>query len=96
MVSAYRRLKLEPPNMEPICIDVKGHNNSRFLVLACYRSPRKYEPTDIFQSIYSAAESLFNIKNERLIIGDLNFNMYVNGNTEADFQLTEFCDRFVV
>lgn len=40
-VSAYRRLKLEPPNMESICIDVKGHNNSRFFVLACYRSPTK-------------------------------------------------------
>ncbi|KAL9959888.1 hypothetical protein ACROYT_G033260 [Oculina patagonica] len=40
------------------------------------------------------AESLFNIRNELLIIGDLNFNMYVDGNTEADSQLTEFCDCF--
>ena len=93
-VSTYRRLKLEPPNMESICIDVKGHNNSRFLVLACYRSPTKNKPADFLPSIYSAAESLFNIRNELLIIGDLNFNMYVNGNTEADSHLTEFCDCF--
>ena len=31
-VSAYRRTKLEPSDMESICIDVKGHNNSRFIV----------------------------------------------------------------
>lgn len=80
--------------MESICIDVKGHNNSRFLVLACYRSPTKNKPADFLPSIYSAAESLFNIRNELLIIGDLNFNMYVDGNTEADSHLTEFCDCF--
>lgn len=47
-------------------------------------------------SIYPAAKLLFNIRNELLTIGDLNFNMYVDGNTEADSQLTEFCDCFCV
>ena len=93
-VSAYRRLKLEPPNMESICIDMKGHNNSRFLVLVCYRSPTKNKPADFLPSIYSTAESLFNIRNELLIIGDLNFNMLVDGNTEPDPHLSEFCDCF--
>ena len=82
-VSAYRRLKLEP-----ICIDVKGRNNSRFLVLACHRSPTKNKPADFLPSIYPAAKTLFNIRNELLAIGDLNFKMYVDGNTEADSQLT--------
>ena len=46
-VSAYRRLKLEAPNMESMCIDVKSHNNLRFLVMACYRSPTKYKSANV-------------------------------------------------
>ena len=38
-LSAYRRLKLESSNIESICLDVKGSNNSRFIVCGCYRSP---------------------------------------------------------
>ena len=38
--------KLEPTHMEFIYIDVKGHNNSRFIVLARYRSPTKNKPID--------------------------------------------------
>ena len=93
-VSAYRRSNLEPSDMESICIDVKGHNNSRFIVLAFYRSPTINKPSDFLQSLYSAAESLYNIRNELLIIGDLNFNMLATGNSAPDPHLAEFCDRF--
>lgn len=93
-VSAYRRHKLEPTDMESICIDVKGHNNSRFIVLACYRSPSKNKPADFLPSLYTAAETLYNTRNELLIIGDLNFNMLDDGNSEPDPHLTDFCDRF--
>ena len=40
-VSAYRRSKLAPKDIESISIDVKGHNNTRFIILAYYRSPTK-------------------------------------------------------
>ena len=80
--------------MESMCIDVKGHKNSRFMVLACYRSPTKNKPIDFLPSLYSVAESLYNIRNELLIIGDLNFNMLAAGDSEPDPHLAEFCDRF--
>lgn len=57
-VSAYRRSKLEPSDMESICIDVKGHNNSRFIVLVCYRSPTINKPSDFLPSSYSTPETL--------------------------------------
>lgn len=93
-VSAYRGSKLEPTDMESICIDVKCHNNSRYIALACYRAPTENKPTDFLPSLYSAAESFYNIRNELLIIGDLNFNMPAAGNSEPDPHLAEFCDRF--
>ena len=91
LVYIRNRLKLEPADMESICIDVKGHNNSRFIVLACYRSPSKNKPADFLPSLYTAAETLYNARNELLIIGDLNFNMLADGNSEPDPHLTEFC-----
>ena len=54
-VSAYRRSKLEPTDMESICIYVKGHNNLRFIVPACYRSPTKNKLIDFLPLLYSAA-----------------------------------------
>ena len=80
--------------MESICIDGKGHNNSRFIVLACYRFPTKNKPIDFLPSLYSAAEYLYNIRNELLIISDLNFNMLAAGGSEPDPHLVEFWDRF--
>lgn len=94
-VSAYRRSKLKPTDMKSTCIDVKGYNHSRFVVLACYRSPTKnIKPIDFLPSLYSAAETLYNIRNELLTIGDLNFNMLAARNSEPDPHFAEFCDRF--
>ena len=93
-VPAYRGSRLEPAVMESICIDVKCHNNSRFIALACYRAQTKNKPIDFLPSLYSAAESFYNITNELLIVGDLNFNIPAAGNSEPDPHLAEFCDRF--
>lgn len=54
-----------------IYADVKGHNNSRFIFLAYYR----LFPSDFLSSLYSVAGTLCNIRNELLIIGDLNFKV---------------------
>ena len=40
-LSVYRGAKLEPRDVESICLDVKDINNSRFLVCGCYRWPGK-------------------------------------------------------
>ena len=80
--------------MESICIDGKGHNDSSLIVLACYRFPTKNKPIDFLPSLYSAAEYLFNIRNELLIISDLNFNMLAAGASEPDPHLVEFWDHF--
>ena len=93
-VPAYRGSRLEPTVMESTCIDVKCHNNSRFIALACYRAQTKNKPIDFLPSLYSAAESFYNITNELLIVGDLNFNMPAAGNSEPDPHFAEFCDRF--
>lgn len=76
--------------MESICIDGKGHNNSRFIVLACYRFPTKNKPIDFLPSLFPAAEYLYNIRYELLIISDLNFNMLAAETSEPDPHLVEF------
>ena len=76
--------------MESICIDGKGHNDSSLIVLECYRFPTKNKPIDFLPSLYSAAEYLYNIRNELLIISDLNFNMLAAGASEPDPHLVEF------
>ena len=50
-LSAYRRLKLESSDIESICSDVKGSNNSRFIVCACYRSPTKCKESDFLSGL---------------------------------------------
>ena len=93
-LSAYRRQKLEPSDIESIVIDLKGVNGSRFLIMVCYRSPNKNKPVDFLPSLYSAAENLLNTRNELLIIGDLNFDRLDSGSSVPDNHLSEFCDRF--
>ena len=45
-LSVYRRAKLEPADIETICLGVKDTNRSRFLVCACCRSPGKCKEVD--------------------------------------------------
>ena len=93
-VSAYRRRKLKPVDIEAVCIDVKGRGNTWFSLLACYRSPNKNKPTEFLSTLYSTTQNLYNHRNELLIIGDLNFNMLNNDSCSPDNRLSEYCDRF--
>ena len=62
-VSACRRRKLEPVDIEAVCIDVKGRGNTWFSLLACYRSPNKNKPTEFLSTLYSMTENLYNHRN---------------------------------
>ena len=71
----YRKRKLEPENVESICLEVKDSNNSRFLVCACSRSPGKCKETDFISSLTNAAEMMYRTRKELMLIGDFNMNM---------------------
>ena len=45
-LKAYRRRKLEPDQVESICLDVIDSRKSRFIICACYRSEKMSKPTD--------------------------------------------------
>ena len=74
-LSAYRRLKLESSDIESIRLDVKGSNNSRFIVCACYRSPTKNKESDFLASLSTATENMYNTRKVLLLLGDFNMDM---------------------
>ena len=51
---AIRRLKLEPEAVESICLDVMDSRKSRFIVCACYRSPKFCKVSDFISALTSA------------------------------------------
>ena len=57
-IPVYRKRKLEPDNVESICLDVKDSNNCHFLICACYRSPGKCQETDFIASFINATETM--------------------------------------
>ena len=75
-----------------IYADVKGHNNSRFIFLAYYR----LSPSDFLSSLYSVAGTLCNIRNELLIIGDLNFKVGGRGVEEVGVLVKPYCCLFIL
>ena len=74
-LSLYRRAKLEPRDVESICLDVKDVNNGHFLVCGCHRSPGKCSELEFMASISSAAELMYKTRKELLLIGDFNQDM---------------------
>ena len=74
-LSVYRRAKLEPRDVESICLVVNDVNNSRFLVRGCYRSPGKCSELEFMASMSSAAELMYKTRKELLLIGDFNQGM---------------------
>jgi exonuclease III len=58
-LSVYRRKKLEPTDIEAICLDVSDNSKSRFMVCGCYRSPGKCKELEFLTSLSSAAETMF-------------------------------------
>ena len=91
-----RRCKLEPELVESICLDVMGSRKARFIVCACYRSPKFCKIADFISSLTSAAELMYRSREEILLIGDFNIDMLVRGNREdtENNSLKDFCDRF--
>ena len=77
-LAAYRRHKFEPSDLECLCRDLKDSNSSRFIVLACYRSPGKCKLSDFLKSFTSVTEETYKLRNESLLVGDLNLDMYEN------------------
>ena len=74
-VTCYRRINLEPINVESICLDVKGNNNSWFLVCTWYRSPNRCKADDFILSCSNATELMLRKRNELIFIGDFSLNM---------------------
>ena len=77
-MSVYRRRKLEPDNIELICLDIKFFNNARFLARACYSSPSKCKEGDFISSLSCAIQAMCRSRNELLLLGDFNMDTYVN------------------
>ena len=93
---AIRRLKLEPEAVESICLDVMDSWKSRFIVCACYRSPKFCKVTDFISALTSATELMYRSRRELLLLGDFNMDMTNDESMgkKTDSNLTDFCDKF--
>lgn len=69
-ITALRRVKLEPDDVESICLDVKGCGNSWLLLCVCYRSPRKCKISDFLSSVL-AAEKMYTKRKEQAFLSSL-------------------------
>ena len=69
---------------------------ARFIVCACYRSPKFCQITDFLSSLTSATELMYESRQEILLIGDFNIDMLVreHGHDPENNSLMDFCDRF--
>ena len=91
-----RRRNLEPESVESLCLDVMDSRKARFIVCACYRSPKFCQITDFLSSLTSATELMYESRQEILLIGDFNIDMLVreHGDDPENNSLMDFCDRF--
>lgn len=66
---------------------------ARFIVCACYRSPKFCKITDFMSSLTSATELMYKSRQEILLIGDFNMDMLVREHVEESEHnsLKEFC-----
>ena len=95
-VTARRQSKIEPENVESICLDIKGNNNNWFIVLACYRSPNKCKIPVFIASCKTAAENMLKKRKEVVFLGDFNLDMFVGNDNSRNpnAELSDFCDQF--
>ena len=77
-VQTYQYTKLEPKEVESICLDVKNTNNTRFIVCVCDRSPSECKVGHFISSLSSAIELMYRSRNGILLLGDFNMDMYNN------------------
>lgn len=97
-VIARRQVKMEPENIESICLSFKGNANTWFYVCACYRSPNKCKVTDFISACTVAADKMLKSKREIVFLGDMNIDMLQttrNMNLHIDANpLADFCNQF--
>ena len=72
-----RRRNLEPESVESLCLDYMEARKARFIVCACYRSPKFCQITDFLSSLTSATELMYESRQEILFIGDFNIDKLV-------------------
>ena len=91
-ITALRRARLEPDGVESICLDVKGCDNSWFLICACYRSSGKCKISDFLSSCVLAAEK----RKEVMFLGDFNIDMLTENESSvgSSYSISNFCDKF--
>lgn len=87
---------MEPEKVESICLNVMDSRKARFIVSACYRSPKFCKISDFISLLTSAVELMYRSHQEILLIGDFNIDMLVReyGEDEENNSLKDFCDRF--
>ena len=95
-IPVCRRRNLEPESVESLCLDVMDSKKARFIVCACYRSPKFCKITDFLSSLTSAIELMYTSRQEILLIGDFNIDLLVgeHGVVAEDNSLMDLCDRF--
>ncbi|PFX30129.1 hypothetical protein AWC38_SpisGene5115 [Stylophora pistillata] len=88
------RRNLEPESVESLCPDVMDSKTARFIVCACYRSPKFCKITDFLSSLTSAIELMNTSRQEILLIGDFNMDLLVgeHGVDAEDNSLMDLCD----
>jgi len=65
-------------------------------VCGCYRSPGKCKETDFLTSLSSTVENMFKSRQELLLLGDMNMDMYCNKDEHRtqNHHLVDFCSKF--
>ena len=85
-LSVYRRAKLEPRDVESICLDVKDVNNNRFLVCGCYRSPSKCNKLEFMSSGVTKLPSIRILGVE--LVSMLNFMEHISSQLKKAYAKT--------
>ena len=74
-ILARRQFRMEPENIESICLSVKGTANSLFYVCACYRSPNKCKVSDFISACATMTDKMLTSRSEIVLLGDMNIDM---------------------
>ena len=95
-----RQPKMEPENIESICLNVKEIANTSFYVCVCYRSPNLCKVSDFISACSTAADKMLKSKREIIFLGDFNIDM-LQSNCNINLHshtnpLTDVCDQFCV
>ena len=70
-VIARRQFRMEPENIESICLRVKGTANAWFYVYACYRSPNKCKVSDFISACAIMTDKMLTSRSEIVLLGDI-------------------------